>query len=286
MKRNTILLLLAATLMTAVSCGKDSDKPEQPAPGGTAGEWPAKKISRIVHSVGTFDYLTYDFSWEGDLLKEISCTMYDGSSLGRTVLEYDGGRMARVYPYDGAGTAYTDGAMHYHYGTDGRLERQTFLLPMRATGDLCQQTFDEVIPCELVYSYTDDGHVSTVQANKTADDGSVETSTYRFEWVGGNLASVTCDGQPLFSNMQYDSNPNPMRFPMGMETMGVTNMIFEGVLGNSVLFLGYAFCWSENNMTTLLSGSGQCSYTYDDDGFPTSKTIGTGSQSTIYTFCY
>jgi YD repeat-containing protein len=73
---------------------------------------------------------------------------------------------------------------------------------------------------------------------------------------------------------------------MGMETMGVTNMIFEGVLGNSVLFLGYAFCWSENNMTTLLSGGSQCSYTYDKDGFPTSKTIGTGSQSTIYTFTY
>ena len=286
MKRNTILLLLAAALMTAVSCGKDSEKPEQPVPGGSADNWPAKKISRIVHSVGTFDYLTYDFSWEGERLKEISCTMYDGSSLGRTVLEYDGGRLARVYPYDGAGTAYTDGAMHYHYGADGRLERQTFMLPMRATGDLCRQTFDEVVPCELVYSYTDDGHVSTVQANKTADDGSVETSTYRFEWVGGKVATVTCDGQPLFSNMQYDSHPNPMRFPMGMETMGVTNMIFEGVLGNSVLFLGYAFCWSENNMTTLLSGGGQCSYTYDDDGFPTSKTIVTGSQSIIYTFSY
>ena len=272
--------------MTAVSCGKDNEKPEHPTPTGTADGWPAKKISRIVHSVGNFDYLTYDFSWEGDLLNEISCTMYDGSSLGRTVLEYDGGRMARVYPYDGAGTAYPDGAMHYHYGTDGRLERQTFLLPLRATEDLCQQTFDEVVPCELFYSYTDDGRVSAVQANKTLDNGRVETSTYLFEWNGNNVATVTCDGQPLFSNMQYDSNPNPMRFPMGMETMGVTNMIFEGVLGNSVLFLGYAFCWSENNMTTLLSGGGQCSYTYDDDGFPTSKTIGTDSQSTIYTFTY
>ena len=286
MKRNTILLLLAAALMTAVSCGKDNEKPEQPAPGGTADGWPVKKISRIVHSVGTFDYLTYDFSWEGERLREISCTMYDGSSLGRTVLEYDGSRLAQVYPYDGAGTAYTGGAMHYHYDTDGRLERQTFLLPLRATGDLCQQTFDEVVPCELVYSYTDDGHVSEVQANKTMDDGSVETSTYTFGWEGNNVATVTCDGQPLFSNMQYDSHPNPMRFPMGMETMGVTNMIFEGVLGNSVLFLGYAFCWSENNMTTLLSGGGQCSYTYDDDGFPTLKTIGTGSQSTTYTFSY
>ena len=286
MKRNTILLLLAAALMTAVSCGKDSEKPEQPVPGGSADGWPVKKISRIVHSVGTFDYLTYDFSWEGDLLSEISCTMYDGTSLGRTVLEYDGSRLARVYPYDGAGIAYTDGAMHYHYDADGRLERQTFLLPLRATGNLCQQTFDEVVPCELVYSYTDDGRVSAVQANKTKDDGSVETSTYTFGWEGNNVVSVTCDGQPLFSNMQYDSNPNPMRFPMGMETMGVTNMIFEGVLGNSVLFLGYAFCWSENNMTTLLSGGGQCSYTYDDDGFPTSKTIGTGSQSNTYTFSY
>lgn len=50
MKRNTILLLLAAALMTAVSCGKDNEKPEQPAPGGTADGWPVKKISRIVHN--------------------------------------------------------------------------------------------------------------------------------------------------------------------------------------------------------------------------------------------
>lgn len=236
--------------------------------------------------MGNLDYLTYDFTWEGDLLKEISCTMYDGSSLGRTVLEYVGGRLARVFPYDGMGIAYSDGAMHYHYGTDGRLERQTFILPIRVTENLCQQTFDEVVPCELVYSYTDDGHVSSVRANKTMDNGNVETSTYLFEWVDGNVASVTCDGQPLFSNMQYDSNPNPMHFPMGMETMGVTNMIFDGVLGNSVLFLGYAFCWCENNMTSLISGGGQCIYTYDEDGFPTSKTVGTGSQSNIYTFSY
>jgi len=286
MKRNTILLLLAAALMTAVSCGKDSEKPEQPVPGGSADNWPAKKISRIVHSVGTFDYLTYNFSWEGDLLREINCTMYDGSSLGRTVLEYDDEHLVRVYPYDGEGTAYPDGAMHYHYGTDGRLERQTFLLPMRATGDLCQQTFDEVVPCELVYSYTDGGRVSTVQANKTKDDGSVETNTYHFEWDGGNVISISCDSQPILSNMQYDSNPNPMRFPMGMETMSVTNMIFEGVLGNSVIFLAYAMCWNENNMTTLLSNNAQCSYAYDPDGYPISKTITMGGETTIYHFTY
>ncbi len=285
MNKKPIELLLAVALMTVVSCGKDN-KPEQPIPGGTTYEWPAKKISRIVHSVGTLDYLTYDFAWEGDLLKEISCTMYDGTSLGRTVLEYEGDRLTRVFPYDGAGIAYADGAMHYHYSSDGRLERQTFMLPLRATDNLCPQTFDEVVPCELVYSYSDDGRVSAVQANKTMDNGNVETSTYFFEWNGGNVVSVTCDGQPFFSNMQYDSNPNPMRFPMGMETMGVTNMIFEGVLGNSVIFLGYAFCWSENNMTTLLSGVGQCSYTYDEDGFPTSKAIGTGNQSNTYTFSY
>ena len=41
MKRNTILLLLAAALMTAVSCSKDSEKPEQPTHGGTADTWPS-----------------------------------------------------------------------------------------------------------------------------------------------------------------------------------------------------------------------------------------------------
>ena len=282
-------IVVSLFVMMLVSCQKDPPTAHTPTEGGSSDTeemWPARKISRIVHSVGTFDYRTYDFSWEGGLLREISCTMYDGSSLGRTVFEYNDGRIARVYPYDGAGTAYTGGAMHYHYDSDGRLERQTFLLPLLFTDNLCQQTYDSVVPCELVYSYADNGHVSTVQANKTADDGSVETSTYLFEWNGGNVISITCDGQPIMSNMQYDSHPNPMRFPMGMETMSVTNMIFEGVLGNSVIFLAYAMCWNENNMTTLISSNAQCSYAYDPDGYPISKTITMGGETTIYHFTY
>jgi len=282
-------IVVSLFVMMLGSCQKDPPTAHTPTEGGSSDTeemWPARKISRIVHSVGTFDYLTYDFSWEGDLLKEINCTMYDGSSLGRTVFEYSDGRLARGYPYDGAGPAYPGGAMHYHYSADGRLERQTFLLPLMFTDNLCQQTYDSVVPCELAYSYADDGHVSTVQANKTADDGSVETSTYLFEWNGGNVISITCDGQPIMSNMQYDSHPNPMRFPMGMETMSVTNMIFEGVLGNSVIFLAYAMCWNENNMTTLISSNAQCSYAYDPDGYPISKTITMGGETTIYHFTY
>ena len=285
MKRNMIYYTLLAVLATmVVSCHKDT--PTEGGNSDTTGMWPVKKISRMVHCVGTLDYLTYDFTWDGNLLKEISCTMYDGTSLGRTILEYEGGRLASVYPCDGAGRVYTDGAMHYHYGEDGRLKRQTFMLPVRATGNLCPQTYDEIVPCELVYSYSDNGCVSTVHANKTKDDGSVETSSYLFEWNGGNVTSITCDGQSLINNMQYDNNPNPMHFPMGMETMCITNMIFEGVLGNSVLFLGYASCWCENNMTTLVSGNGQCSYTYDAEGFPTTKTITIGGENTVYQFTY
>lgn len=279
-----LTLTFCAVLLLA-ACG-EKDSSEQPQPTTPQQQWPAKKINRITYSIGSLDYLTYDFTWEDERLKEISCTMYNGTSLGRTVLEYDNGRLARVYPYDGAGTAYPDGAMYYHYGTDGRMEKQTFLLPLRQTENLCQQTYDEAVPCELVYAYSDDGHVSTVQANKTKDDGNVETSTYTFGWVGGNVTSISCDGQPLFRNMQYDDKPNPLHFPMGMETMGITNLIFEGVLGNSILFLGYTFCWCENNMTTLISGNGGCTYTYDDDGYVLTKAISASGQSSTYTFSY
>ena len=51
-----------------VSCHKDT-----PTEGGysdTTEMWPVKKISRIVHCVGTLDYLTYDFTWDGNLLKD------------------------------------------------------------------------------------------------------------------------------------------------------------------------------------------------------------------------
>ena len=94
-------IIVSFFVMMLGSCQKDPPTADTPTEGGgsdTEEMWPEKKISRIVHSVGTFDYLTYDFSWEGERLKEISCTMYDGSSLGRTVLEYDGSRLARVYP--------------------------------------------------------------------------------------------------------------------------------------------------------------------------------------------
>ena len=290
MKRNIISVALFAVLATmAVSCQKE--EPISVSPPGNNSDvstelWPSKKISRITHSVGTFEYLTYDFTWDDSLLRDIRCTLYDGSSLGGTTFEYNGGRISRVYPYDGSGTAYTDGAMNYSY-ENGQLKRQSFLLPLRSTQNLCQQLYDDVVPCELTYSYSNDGRVSTVTMSKTPDDGVVETSTYEFGWDGNNVTSITCDGRTIMSNMQYDNYPNPMRFPLGIETMGIAStMILEGVFGNSVQFFGYAFCWSKNNMTTLPSSTGHCSYSYSEDGFPTSKTIVIGGESNTYTFEY
>ena len=73
MKTKIISVALLAVLSSmAVGCQKDPPTAHTPTEGGSSDTeemWPARKISRIVHSVGTFDYLTYDFSWEGDLLK-------------------------------------------------------------------------------------------------------------------------------------------------------------------------------------------------------------------------
>lgn len=65
-------IVVSLFVMMLVSCQKDPPTAHTPTEGGSSDTeemWPARKISRIVHSVGTFDYLTYDFSWEGDLLK-------------------------------------------------------------------------------------------------------------------------------------------------------------------------------------------------------------------------
>ena len=62
MKRNMIYFALFAVLATmVVSCHKDPPITDTPTEGGysdTTGMWPVKKISRIVHCVGTLDYLT------------------------------------------------------------------------------------------------------------------------------------------------------------------------------------------------------------------------------------
>lgn len=279
-----ITLLLGAAMLFA-ACGKE-DNLEQPQPSTPQQQWPTKKISRIVHSIGSFDYMTFDFTWENNLLKDIHCIYYDGSSLGGTILKYDSSnRLQEIFPYDGAGRTYEAGAMHYHYDANGRLSRQTFILPLQADDNLCQTTYDNAVPCELVYTYSDDNKVSEVQANKTMDDGRLESSTYHFVWVGTNVTTITCGNKPIMSNMQYDDKPNPMAFPMGIETMG-TDMIMEGVWGNAFIFLGNAFSWSANNMTTLIAGNGQCSFTYDEEGYVLTKTITAGGQNSVYTFTY
>ena len=281
-----IIITTIFAVLSAMTSGCNKEETGNPQPSAQQHEWPAKKISRIVHSIGTFDYMTFDFTWENDLLKEISCTYYDGSSLGGTILKYDSSnRLQEIYPYDGAGNTYEAGAMRYHYDANGRLSQQTFILPQQADDNLCQTTYDNAVPCELVYAYSDDNKVSDVQANKTMGDGSVESSTYHFVWDGNNVTTITCGDKTIMSNMQYDNKPNPMAFPMGIETMG-TDMIMESVWGNAYIFLGFAFSWSANNMTTLILGNGHCTYTYDDDGYVLTKTITNGGQSNIYSFTY
>lgn len=290
MKNLQFLFALALCIVLTLSaCGKpDPENPEQSQPLPQQ-EWPAKKISRIVHSVGTLNYMTFDFDWDNGVLNEIRCTYYDGSFLGRTVLEYNDGHLYRVFPCDKDDVAYPDGAMYYHYDANGRLASQNFILPIRQDNNLCQATYNEAVPCELVYSYTADGKVSEVLATKTLNNGSTESLTYRFNWEGNNVTAVSrisADGERiLFSGMHYDDKRNPMAFPMGIETMG-TDLIMEGVWGNAYIFLAYAFSWSANNMTTLISGNGQCTYTYDDDGYVLSKTIAASGQSSTYTFTY
>ena len=65
--RIQIITLLLSAAMLFAACGKENT-PEQPQPSTPQQQWPSKKISRIVHSIGTFNYMTFDFTWENDLL--------------------------------------------------------------------------------------------------------------------------------------------------------------------------------------------------------------------------
>ena len=272
--------------MSVAGCKGEDPAPTSAEQGNGTSVWPEKKISRIVYSIGTFDYLTFDFDWEDGCLSDIRSTYYDGSLRSTTKLEYDqANRLKRVYPCDGSGVAYEAGAINYFYDASGRIEKQTLLLPVRQIGE---HQF-EADSCELLFHYSGDNRVSEVVVSRIVSDDSIAVSHYCFDWTGGNVTSIRLltDGNErvIMSDMQYDSYPNPLRFPMGLETMG-TDLNFEGVLGDAVLFLGYACCWCENNMTTLLSGSGQVSMTYDDDGYVLTKTITAGGQSSTYTFSY
>lgn len=289
MKRHTFLFPAALVAVAALSaCGKPEPTPvSEPTPQ----VWPQKQISRIVQRVGTLDYLTYDFTWREGLLASIGCTLYDGTTLGGIDLAYDGTRLQTITPFGPDSLRLPDGAMHYHYGSDGLLQSQHFILPLRTSQDPCQQHYDDAVPCRLTYAYNAEGKVDHVVATRSLPDGSSRSETYLFDWTGGNVTAISLqtDGttRPLLSNLSYDTMPNPMRFPLGVETMGLgLTMILEGVFGYCATFLPYAFCWCENNMTSLLAGTGQCSFTYDADGYITSKTVGSGSSATTYLFFY
>ena len=284
-------LCLIALFSIFLGACQNEEPPQNAGTIETIDHWPSKKISHIIYSVGSFDYITYDFTWEQGLLRRIHSTLYDGVSTGGTIIEYEDGRIHRIYPYDGDGVLYEAGAITYHYSPDGRLERQTLLLPLYDHGGLCGETYSDVVPCEMLYSYADDGRLSQVTVSKTMDNNSIETFSFDLTWQGSNVVAIAkvADGEttPIFSGMQYDDHPNPMGYPMGIESMGIAGeMVLEAVWGNSYLFLAYAICMSTNNMTTLISGNGNCSYAYDNDGFPTAKTITANGSTSTYTFIY
>lgn len=289
MKKNPIKLFAAlVVVLTLAACGKvqtpsSNDEPTIP--------WPEKKVSRIILRVGTMDYVTYDFTWHESLLSDIRCTLYDGTSLGGVEFSYDARRLQCITPYDGSEVRFPYGAMHYHYDAGGRLQRQTFNLPLREGQGLCDTGYTDVLPCELSYTYAADGKVAEVCATRHLPDGGTTVGTYTFTWQGGNVATLalTTDGgtQVLIDHPQYDTLPNPLHFPFGVETMGIgQTMILEGVFGYCITFLPDAFCWCENNMTVLPFVSGRCALAYDDDGYLISKTITVGTTQSTYLFYY
>ena len=279
-----LITLVAATAF--VSCKQEDINPIEEMP---PAQWPQKRVSRIVFSIGTFDYLTYHFEWSKQHLEAIRCTYYDGTLMGGTSFEYDGDRLSRVFPFDSEGQSYVDGAMSYCYDARGRLERQFFLIPAQRKEHKRGEYYD-VVRCELTYTYFDNGKVAEVVLSQIANTDTT-TSSFHFAWNGDNVSSITrssSDGSTsVVYNMQYDNHPNPLQFPMGVETMAVMPVeMLEGVLGYSVTFLSGAFCWCANNATDLISGTGHCSLQYDDEGCLISKTITSGGQSSTYTFTY
>ena len=90
-----------------------------------------------------------------------------------------------------------------------------------------------------------------------------------------SITVQTPDGiQEFKAEIKYDSMLNLLAFPMSVESIGIgQSLILDGVFGYCVTFLPYAFSWCRNNVTTLLSGTGQCTFTYDQNRYPLTKTV-------------
>lgn len=293
--KNSFLIVLSATALL-FACTKDNGETGNNNNNSTdnGSGWnttfPQKKIQQIQFNFNN-NVCTFDFSWIGDRLDKIAFINPNGLAINHIYFYYDNkGRIAKTAHQMNADDEIYD-AFVYTYDANNRLEKQEVQVPY---------TIDEVLvykPTTYTFTYAN-GHISKIHRKHVYIDNypdeTTEENDYECTWTGDNMTSFKDKDRHLTFNIQYDDKNNPLRFPMGIETLDPMwgNHDDEQVVQGDFSYISSLFWLSfgKNNATSMtINGqtAKSITYTYDSDGYPHSATLifGDGTQWE-YTFVY
>ena len=259
----TFLAILA--VITFASCEKENETTD-PVGGDTPAAAPSKKLKKVSVSWPGNDGGSYDYVWEGDKLKSV--TLHNVNDI-----------MDEIYTFTYSG----DKLSKANYRCDH--ESRTYECVYTWNGDQISTEkyteYDYGSTDVLTYHYTYSGNKPTRLAIYW--EGDPEPDQLNLAWTGNNITQYYYDDDDDEITFTYDNKKNPLYLPH----MGYVPGFLSGIGLHTI-------CWSENNITHFEvsdtkggdsgDGVGNYTYTYDDDGYPSTMTFTVDNKT--YTLVY
>lgn len=267
MRKNFILLLIAALFVTMTACEKEGSYS------------PSKKISKIF-SESTFSngkQLDEIWTWEDDLLTKIASGLdnsfrhfdYDGSQLkairysngNKMEYSYDGGKLINATLYDSSNEPKIS-LVFEHVGSKISTLTMTYYSSILKSSDEVFAGLDDFF-ADPIMKESVKKQIVNCKA-KLGTEASTNIFTYKFEWDGDNIKNLLVEyyeDEKYHSYTQsftYDKMLNPFYKSLDF---GMTTITLGGIT-------------SKNNITKIVSevegeyDEESYSYTYDGK-FPT-----------------
>lgn len=281
--------------------------------------FPEKQVKKMTVVNDNGQTRNIDYQWNGSRLKKFTVSDENGQTVYRVELDYSSQNNGLLYCnylrlYEGNDTypststnistsiTVNSNVRYYqfvHRWMTNKFERwpngyviENGLSYNNDYDYTLDSTFRSLAYMKEVYNKTFDETLDTIWINPSEDIDTLQ-GLYTFGWRDMNLVSLSNSIEngvedKIFYDVQYDSLPNPLCLPIGVECLYQFLDTWEGF---NLLVDLYNIPWSRNNITKLSSSKSgvgfECTYTYDNDGYPLTQNVTTSNgQRVTITYQY